>query len=308
MQISVASGKGGTGKTTVAVSLFLVLASAAGAKGDYINAARASSLDVYPQNIQFLDCDVEEPNAHIFLKPRIEESHSVSILVPEVNEKCCSHCGLCAEVCAFHAILAGKVRTVVFEELCHGCGACSLFCPEKAIDEKDRNIGVIETGTVGRAKFTHGILNPGEALATPLISAVRSTVQKDGIVIIDAPPGTSCTMVESVKNTDFCILVTEPTPFGLHDLVSAFEVTQKLKVPAGVVINRSGIGDGGVEEFCQKRNIPILLRIPFDREIAEAYAEGKAIVSLSSKYLAMFRNLWDKICSVTAINTGSLPC
>jgi len=287
--ISVASGKGGTGKTTVAVNLFLSFSSTVW------NEEAASIRESGAPRAQLLDCDVEEPNAHIFLKPEIKERLSVSLPVPLVDENKCSHCGVCAEVCAFNAILATNRKIMVFEELCHGCGACGMFCPEGAISEKERNIGVLETGLAEKGMFSHGILNPGEAIAAPLISAVRNTALGDGIVIIDSPPGTSCSMVESVKGSDFCILVTEPTPFGFHDLQIAYEVTQKLMVPSGVVINRSDIGDDRVERFCRQRGIPVLLKIPFDRKIAVSYARGENPTELYAEYAEMFGELKSRV-------------
>lgn len=293
--ISVASGKGGTGKTTVAVNLFLSFSST---EWNEVASTRESDAP----RVQLLDCDVEEPNAHIFLKPEIKERRPVSLPVPLVDENKCSHCGVCAEVCAFNAILATNRRIMVFEELCHGCGACSVFCPKGAISEKGRKIGVLETGLAKKGIFSHGILNPGEAVAAPLISAVRNTALGDGIVIIDSPPGTSCGMVGSVKGSDFCILVTEPTPFGFHDLQIAYEVTRKLMVPSGVVINRSDIGDDRIERFCQQSGIPVLLKIPFDRMIARSYARGETLTERYPEYAEMFRELRHRILEISRGN------
>lgn len=237
MIISVASGKGGTGKTTIAVNLAL-------------------SID----NVQFLDCDVEEPNAHIFLKPQIKEQKKAYIPVPEIDESKCVYCGKCAKVCVYNAIavLSGqegkKGTTLVFAHLCHGCGACSALCPEKAIKEVNREIGVVELGDCGKIDFAHGMLNIGEAMSPPLIRQVKDEINLKKTVIIDAPPGTSCPVVASVKGSDFCVLVTEPTPFGLNDLILAVEVLRKIKIPFGVVVNRADLGNTKTEEYCKKEN------------------------------------------------------
>ncbi|MDD5079735.1 MAG: ATP-binding protein [Candidatus Omnitrophica bacterium] len=281
MIISVASGKGGTGKTTVAVNLALSL-----------------------KNIQFLDCDVEEPNAHIFLKPRIKEEVKASIPVPEVDEAKCTYCGKCREVCVYNAIAVfpksenKKGAILIFPHLCHGCGACSLLCPQKAIKEVNKEIGVIEIGDKGDLQFIHGRLNIGEAMSPPLIRQVKSYINPTRTAIIDAPPGTSCPVITAVKGSDFCVLVTEPTPFGLNDLILAVEVLRKLNIPFGVVINRSDIGDGKVEEYCNKESIPILMKIPFSREIAVSYSEGVPIVEKDESYQDKFINLYINICGI----------
>jgi MinD superfamily P-loop ATPase len=252
MVISVASGKGGTGKTTVAVGLAII-------------AERA----------QLLDCDVEEPNAHLFLHPRLTERSLVTILVPEVDAQRCTHCGRCAEACQFHAIAVMARQVLVFPELCHGCGACTLACPEEAIREVPREVGVVESGKSSRISFVHGRLNVGEPMATPVIRAVKAHLDGRPLTVIDAAPGTACPVVEAVKGSDFCLLVTEPTPFGLSDLRLAVEVMEKMAVPCGVVINRSGEGDEATEGLCASENVPLLGRIPFSRAVAEAYAHGQ---------------------------------
>lgn len=276
MIISVASGKGGTGKTTVAVNLALFLAQ----NGE--------------KNIRFLDCDVEEPNAYIFLKPEIQESQKVSIPVPEVDEKKCNFCGKCAEVCAYNAIAVLKNKVMIFPELCHGCGGCTLFCPEDAISEKERGIGVLEQGKAESIGFIQGKLNIGEPMATPIIREVKKKVNPDGITIIDVPPGTSCPVIEAVNRSDFCLLVTEPTPFGLNDLQLAVEVLKKLKIKSGVVINRAGIGDDKIKKYCEDEKIEILAEIPYDRNVAVLYSQGISIL-IEADYAKIFEKLWDSI-------------
>ena len=275
MIIAIASGKGGTGKTLVATSLALSLK------------------DIY--NVQLLDCDVEEPNDHIFMKPTITRSEAVSIPVPKVDEAKCTHCGKCAEVCAFHAIAVLGEYVLTFPELCHGCGACSYLCPEQAISEVPHEIGVIETGQADGVAFGHGKLNIGQAMAPPVIRKVKSLVDKDSVVIIDASPGTSCPVVEAIKDSDFCLLVTEPTPFGLNDLVLAVETVRQLRIPCGIVLNRAGVGDGKTEEYCRKENIPILLTIPLDMNIAGLYSKGVPLVEGMPDYKNSFIQLYEKI-------------
>ncbi len=272
MIISVASGKGGTGKTTVAVNLALSLS-----------------------NVQLLDCDVEEPNAHIFLKPHIKNRAPVFIPVPEVDKNKCNFCGRCQEVCAYNAIAVLKTDILVFRELCHGCGACSYLCPQKAIKEVDKEIGVVEIGSRNSLQFVHGRLNIGEAMSPPLTRAVKQYINPTRNVIIDVPPGTSCPAIEAIKGSDFCILVTEPTPFGLYDLTLAVEVLRKLKIPFGVIINRSDLGNEATDDYCKKENISILMRIPFKKEIAMAYSKGIPVVEAFPEYKKDFRELLDKI-------------
>ena len=272
MIISIASGKGGTGKTTVAINLALSM-------GD----------------CQFLDCDVEEPNAHIFLKPQFTESRSVGIPVPQVDLEKCTYCGKCAEVCQFSAIAVIKKNVLIFPELCHGCGACSLLCPEDAITEVDRKIGVLEIGQSDGIRFIHGILEISEAMSPPLIKAVKEAAYNDGTTIVDVPPGTSCPVIEAVRGSDFCLLVTEPTPFGLNDLILAVEMLRILKIPFGVAINRSDVGDEKVDEYCQKEEIPILLKIPMDRELAVEYSKGTPLVVAKPEWRGKFVELLERI-------------
>ena len=280
MILTIASGKGGTGKTTVAVNMALSLASNNGAPG-----------------LLFLDCDVEEPNAHLFLKPAIDEREAVDIIIPHIDEALCAHHGRCTQVCQFHAIAALPDTTLVFPELCHGCGGCTLACPEHAITEQPHQIGVIEAGKAGEISFAHGILNVGEPMATPIIRQLKRRLNGDyDVSILDAPPGTACPVVESMRGADFVLLVTEPTPFGLHDLRLAVEVARdELGIPVGVVVNQDGIGDQGVDQYCSREDIPILMRIPLDRRIAEAYSEGITIVEALPEYRERFARLMNSI-------------
>lgn len=281
MIIAVASGKGGTGKTTVAVNLALSIT-----VDQSVNSA----------NPLFLDCDVEEPNAHLFLNPTIERREEVGVLIPEVDYGRCTFCARCGEVCAYHAIAVVKQQVLIFSELCHGCGSCTLNCPEEAIHEVLNVTGVIEEGQAGSINFAHGILNIGEAMAVPVIRQLKKRIGESSVVILDASPGASCPVVETMRGADFVLMVTEPTPFGLHDLRLAVEVARdELGLPVGVVINRDGVGDRGVEDYCAAEGIPILMRIPLDRRIAEAYSEGVTMVEAWPEYRERFVELYRRI-------------
>ena len=281
MIISVASGKGGTGKTMVATNLAL-----------FLN-------EIHEGKISFIDCDVEEPNGHIFLKPEITNKIPFGIPVPEIQFDTCNYCGTCGEVCEYHAIVVMKDTVLTFPELCHGCGACSLLCPRDAIREKERACGVIEEGTARGITFFQGLLNIGEPMASPLIHAVKEQWKRKwkngGITVIDVAPGTSCPVVESLKGSDFCILVTEPTPFGLHDLKLAVQVLEKLNIPCGVVVNRAGIGDQGTYHYCNDNGLPILAEIPYARDIAVLYSYGIPLMREGEEYRKIFSNLWEAV-------------
>ncbi len=282
MRIAVASGKGGTGKTTVATSLALV------SKGEVKDSG----------DVLFLDCDVEEPNAAIFLKPTFTEREEVGILVPEVDEEKCTFCGRCAEVCVWNAMAVVPGKVLVFPELCHGCGSCTLVCPVGAITEKLSITGIIQRGAGRGIGFAHGVLNIGEAMAVPIIRELKKNnpPPKGGIVFVDASPGTSCPVVESIKDADFILLVTEPTPFGLHDLKLAVQLARdELHTRIGVIINRDGVGDRGVLEFCERERIPILGSIPLDRRIAEVVSEGETIVDALPEYRSLFEEIFSRI-------------
>ncbi|MGA9347593.1 MAG: ATP-binding protein [Anaerolineae bacterium] len=303
MIIAVASGKGGTGKTTVAVNLALSIASKrlGVSASKRLDEANSRTLGRYNAKTLFLDCDVEEPNAHLFLNPTIERREEVGILIPEVDYDKCTFCGRCAEVCAYHAIAVVKQNVLVFPELCHGCGSCTLNCPEGAIHEVLNVTGVIEEGRAGGIRFAHGILNIGEAMAPPIIRQLKKRIGEADLrphssVILDASPGTACPVVETMRGADFGLMVTEPTPFGLHDLRLAVEVARgELGLPVGVVINREGVGDRGVEDYCAAEDIPILMRIPLDRRIAEAYSEGVTVVEALPEYRERFIELYRRI-------------
>ena len=280
MIISVASGKGGTGKTLVATSLAL------------------SMSDSY--KVQLLDCDVEEPNANILLHLAIDQSQRLYIPIPKVGQAKCTYCGKCAEICAYNAIAVLKERVLVFPELCHGCGACSYLCPESAISEEGREIGVVERGDLGNLGLIQGKLNVGEAMAPPIIREVKKYTDPANIVIIDVPPGTSCPVIEAIKGSDFCLLVTEPTPFGLNDLSLAVEVVRKLGISCGVAINRVGVGDEEVERYCHQEGIPILLKIPLDRKIALLYSKGTPFVEGMPRWRKEFLKLFQDIKDILA--------
>ena len=284
MIIAVASGKGGTGKTLIATSLALSLKNRI--------------------QVQLLDCDVEEPNDHIFLKPAIDKTETVGIPVPVVDEAKCTRCGRCAEICAYNAIAVLGEYVLTFHQLCHGCGACSYLCPEKAIAEEDRETGVVESGKADGIAFVQGRLTVGEAMAPPVIRKVKERINNDGIVIIDAPPGTSCPVVESVKGSDFCLLVTEPTPFGLNDLKLAVATMRELDIPCGVVLNRAGNGDETVTGYCMSEDIPLLMTVPLDMEIARFYSRGITLAEGLPSWQDKFAGLLEKITEIVDERTS----
>jgi len=276
MKIAIASGKGGTGKTTIATNL-------------------ACSIARVDKKIQYLDCDVEEPNGHIFLKPDIKETQKVTIGVPEVNNDLCDGCGKCGRLCQYSAIICLEDKALVFEQLCHSCGGCELVCPTGAIKEKQIEIGFVDSGTADGVKFSQGRLKIGDVRSPALIKKVKEQAANNGTVLIDAPPGTSCPVIEAVKSVDYVLLVTEPTPFGLNDLELAVEMVKELGIPFAVVINRCDIGDDRVLRYCRKQDIEVLLEIANDRLIAEAYSQGIKIIDALPGYEEKFLQLYEKI-------------
>jgi len=275
MILSIASGKGGTGKTTVAANIALSVSA--------------------NQKLQVLDCDVEGPNAHFFIKAEFEKEKISYLPYPEINENKCTYCGRCAEVCAYNALAVLKESVLTFPELCHGCGACKLFCPENAIKEIGRRIGVIKSGYAGNIFLLSGKLDVGQAMSPPLIRQMKKMIDKEQDVILDVPPGTSCPMVEAVKGSDHTLLVTEPTPFGLNDLKLSVDTLKQMDVPFSIVLNRARPGDEIIHKYCRKENIPLVMEIPLDRKIAEAYSKGETLIDLDPSYKIKFLDLFERL-------------
>ena len=276
MQIAIASGKGGTGKTTVSTNLAYV-ASLGG------------------QKVAYLDCDVEEPNGHLFLKPEITDSHAVGALVPQVDPEKCISCGDCGDICQYSAIVPIGNEVLTFPELCHSCGGCSLVCPTDAITEVSREMGRLELGHSGPIQFVHGILNIGEAMSPPVIRAVKASAPEADLILIDSPPGTSCPVIESIRGSDYVVLVTESTPFGLYDLTLAIELTRALGIPFGTVINRADLGDSEVARYCDQNGVPVLAQIRDDRRVAEMYSRGEMVARTLPYYRSIIEELIERI-------------
>jgi MinD superfamily P-loop ATPase len=276
MKIAVASGKGGTGKTTIATNL-AYLASHDG------------------ESVAFIDCDVEEPNGHLFLKPLVTSSLPAGRTRPAVDEGKCTNCGLCGEICQYSAIVCIGGKVLVFPELCHACGGCVLVCRPGAITEVLRETGRIEAGSAGAVGFVRGLLNVGEAMSEPLVRQVKAAAPTAGLVIVDSPPGTSCPVIESVRGADFVLLVTEPTPFGLHDLKLAVAMVRALRLPFGVVINRADVGDDRTLAYCRAEGIEVLAEIPEDRSVAEAYSRGLLACDAVPAFRAHILRLLDRV-------------
>ena len=282
MIISIASGKGGTGKTTVSTNLALSIGS----------------------GVQLFDCDVEEPNVHLFLHPVIHKKEPVNAPVPKIDLEKCTFCKKCMNICRFGALAVLKKNVLVFDNLCHSCGGCFEICPEAAVMEKERSIGDIEFGSVKGISFIHGRLSVGQVMVPPIIKKIRSYTDPNLITIIDAPPGTSCPVIAAMNKADFILLVTEPTPFGLHDLKLAIETVKLLGIPCGLVINRVGIGNDEVNRYSQKENIPVLMEIPFDKKIAQIYSRGEMIINHMPEYKAKFLDLFKKIVQIVEKKEG----
>ena len=273
MIITVARGKGGTGKTTIATNLAMSIGT----------------------NVQLLDCDVEQPNAHLFLRPVFDRTETVATPVPAIDMDKCTLCGKCGELCVYKAIVVIGETVLSFEDLCHSCGGCMAICPEDAITEKARELGVIQKGHFNGIEFIHGKLRVGEAMSPPLIKEVLSYRDTPRLTIVDAPPGTSCPVIETMKPADFVLLVTEPTPFGLYDLQLAVGAAKILDIPCGLIINRSDMGDEKVNAYAAAEKLPILMEIPFDRRIAEAYSRGDMLVDVMPEWKAKFLDLYARI-------------
>jgi MinD superfamily P-loop ATPase len=276
MRIAIASGKGGTGKTTVATNLAVV-------------AARQGL------SVQLVDCDVEEPNCHLFLKPHLTWQQEATVSVPEIDFGRCTGCGECAEICQFNALACTGSDVLVFAELCHSCGGCWLVCPEMAIGVEERPIGMLEDGSAGDIRFSHGRLRVGEAQVPPLIELVKERANSAELTIFDAPPGTSCPAIAAMRGSDYVVLVTEPTPFGLNDLKLAVAAVRQLGMPFGVVVNRSGVGDQRVNEWCRREQIHRLLDLADDRRVAEAYAQGVLAVEAVPELSTSFHELLHEV-------------
>lgn len=282
MIVAVASGKGGTGKTTVTASLAVS----------------------WPGTVMAVDLDVDEPNLHLFLKPRVAETETVTLEVPEVDEARCTYCRQCAELCQFKAIAVMGKAILTFPEMCHGCGGCMAICPEGAIGVTTRELGVMERGTAreGIACLT-GRLRIGEAMSPPLMRHVRSHMKieagaRDADILIDAPPGVSCPAMSAVADSDVIVLVTEPTPFGFYDFTLAWEAFSPLGKPMAVVVNRAGLGDGRVYEFCREHGLPVVAEIPYRRDIAEQYSKGLVLAELDEGLKEQFAGLCRTLASL----------
>ncbi len=278
MRIAVASGKGGTGKTTLATSMAVTLAQ--------------------DHAVWLVDCDVEAPNAHLFLNPTFNQKSDAVIRIPKIDTQICTSCGICVQVCQFHALAKIDKTIMVFPQLCHGCGSCTINCPQKAITEIPNPIGTLESGTaMAGVQFSRGTLTISEPMPTPVIRQLKQSIKPDRqtIVIFDAPPGASCSVVETLRGVDFALLVAEPSPFGIHDLNQILGIVNEMKIPVGVVINRVGMAGSQLEDFLKARKIPVLLRIPFSKKLARAIASGALLIDAMPEYNHQIRAMVEEI-------------
>jgi MinD superfamily P-loop ATPase len=271
-KIAVLSGKGGTGKTTVSSNLAKI------------------------QKSIYVDCDIEEPNGYLFLKPEIDKEKDVNVMIPSIDYDKCTLCGECTKACRFGALMRLTKKMLVFDHLCHSCGACYEICPYNAIKEIPKKIGIVRIGRSDDIDFIDGKLNIGEASGVPIIKEIKDLIKNtDKNVIIDSPPGTSCSVIHSVEGSDYCLLVTEPTPYGLHDLKLAVELVKELHLPFAVIINKSGESDSIIEDYCKEENISVIAKIPFKKEYAESYSKGNLLIEEDDEIRQTFKNLSQRL-------------
>ena len=286
MRIAVLSGKGGTGKTLVSVNL-----------------AAAAKTSTY------IDCDVEEPNGYLFLKPEGIQEEEISVEIPKVNNELCNGCRKCVDFCNFNALAYIKDKLIVFDDVCHSCGGCILVCPEKALTEKAKVIGKIQKGVSGEVVVWTGILNTGEATGIPIIKKLLASVNPHGnrLTFIDCPPGSACIVMESIKDADYCILVAEPTLFGVHNLNMVYELVKLFNKPFGAVVNKCLEEENPAEKFCLDNNIKILSRIPFDHELGALNSNAEIAVNKSKRYRELFSSLLDTVTKEVRHETTTNP-
>ena len=272
--VAVLSGKGGTGKTLVSVNLAAIANGAV-----------------------YLDCDVEEPNGHLFFKPEVSGEETVTVKIPEIDVERCTGCRKCVEFCAFHALAFVGNKPVLFDEVCHSCGGCALLCPATAVGETEKAVGAVSSGISDNVTVHTGCLSIGEASSIPVIKALLKKIsnKREHPVFIDCPPGSSCAVMESIRDADFCILVAEPTTFGVHNLAMVYELVALFQKPCGAVLNKCLAGENPSEAFCLQHGIPILGRIPFDAELGMLNSEGKIAVRESKRFQTLFASLLERI-------------